>query len=120
MTDSVMSVQEKVKKAKARFCLEDGCRANGTIRGHCRLHYLSNWKANKLLQAHRAEKKLDDFVNRLAEKYPKDYLERLKEGLEDEEKMERVVSELDVDTNKENKETEREFLENFERKVKIE
>lgn len=112
--------QKKRPAARAKFCVEDGCSALGVVKAHCRIHYLMRWKELKANSNVKAEKRLDDFVNRLAEKYPRDYLQRLKDGLEDDEKLTQVVSELETEPDKENTETEREFLENFERKVKIE
>jgi hypothetical protein len=46
-------------------------------------------------------------------------LERIKEGLEDEEKFKASVAELDLES-EEDSETEREFLEKFLRSVKDE
>ncbi|MBI1860229.1 MAG: hypothetical protein HYR96_04845 [Deltaproteobacteria bacterium] len=115
----------KPSKAKRKkFCLHDGCNQPGQTKGYCRTHYFAHWKEIKTMGQAKAEKRLDDFVNRLAEKYPKDYMQKIKEGLEDEEKFTQVVGELeteaDPEANKESTETEREYLERLERKIKVE
>lgn len=109
-----------LRTPKKRFCLGDSCHLQGTIKGYCRMHYISHWREIRDKKNQRAEKRLDDFVNRLAEKYPKDYLQKIKEGLEDEDKFTKTVQEVEAEPDKENIETEREFLERFERKIKIE
>ena len=48
----------------------------------------------------------------------KDFLEKIKEGLEDENKFKQSVQELDLETDGEEKETDDEFLEKFLRVVK--
>ena len=108
------------KEKKTRYCIGDSCASPATVKGYCRFHYLVYWRDIRLIGQEKAEKKLDDFVNRLAEKYPKDYLKKIKEGIEDENKFTKVVGELDLETTKDDPETEREFVENFGRKVKPE
>lgn len=104
---------------RKRFCLEDGCQLQSSVKGYCRKHYIARWHDLKNEKNQRAERRLDDFVNRLAEKYPKDYLKKLKEGLESEDKFAQAIQDLDVEPEpKESTETEREFLERFERKIK--
>jgi len=66
----------------------------------------------------KAERRLNAYVERLAKKYPKDYLEKIKEGLENDEKFKKTVEELDLEDS-EHPETEREYLEKFIRNAKI-
>ena len=114
-----MRHQRHDKRKQKRYCLEDSCRLDGPVKGYCRMHYLARWREMRDQKKTRAEKKLDDFVNRLAERYPKDYLKKIKEGLEDDEKFAQTIQELDLDPDKEAHETEREFIERLERKVKV-
>ncbi len=104
---------------KERFCAADGCKLTAAMGGYCRLHYLKNYRDIKATVQAKAEKRLNTFVDRLAKKYPNDYLERLKEGIESEEKFKQTVDELDIEQNEEQKETEREYLERFTNKLKI-
>jgi hypothetical protein len=102
-----------------KYCVETGCRQMAASSGYCRLHYLANHSTIKLSQKIKAEKRLNAFVDRLAKKYPKDYLEKLKEGLEDENKFKETVQELDMEpAGGENPETDKEFLEKFMRIIK--
>ena len=104
------------KKTKKKLCAHGRCRQEAITQGFCRLHYLANWKHMKFNAQVKAERRLNSFVNRMAKKYPDDYLERIKEGLEDEEKFKRSVQELDTDEAE--SQTEREYLEKFSRNVK--
>jgi hypothetical protein len=107
-----------VKRKKA--CAETGCRVSATSHGYCRLHYLIHWKHIRLNEQVKAEQRLNAYVNRLAKKYPKDYLEKIKEGLLDEDKFNQTIRELDLESEVAQKtETENEFLEKFARGIKI-
>ena len=113
--------KEKAPKSdkKKKFCAESGCRKAAQSQGYCRLHYLANWRHIKLNKQIKAESRLNSFVDRIAKKYPKDFMEKIKEGLEDEDKFKQVAQELDIDPAEPNTEdTENEFLEKFLRAVK--
>jgi len=108
------------KTAKRKFCVQAQCKEEAVSHGYCRLHYIANWKHIKFNDHVKAERRLNAYVDRLSKKYPKDYLERIKEGLENEEKFKQTVEELDLDSDAEPTETEREFLEKFVRGIKSE
>lgn len=112
---------KKAKPKKVRFCLFSQCKQPATSKGYCRLHYLATWKSERLSQQIKAEKRLNNYVDRLAKKYPKDYLERIKEGLENDDKFKKTLEELfpDQDMDAEASDTENEFLEKFVRELKI-
>ncbi len=105
------------KKTKKKYCSHSRCKRDAVSEGFCRLHYLANWKHLKFNEQVKAERRLNSFVDRMAKKYPDDYLDRIKEGLEDENKFKQAVQELDVEEG-EATETEREYLEKFVRTVK--
>lgn len=108
----------KTKKApKKKHCAQEACKSEASHHGFCRLHYLANWKNRKADDRVKAERRLNAYVDRLAKKYPDDYLNRIKEALGDEEKFKAAVDELELENENEN-ETEREFLERFERAIK--
>lgn len=104
---------------KKRFCIQAECKEPAVSHGYCRLHYIANWKHIKFNNHVKAERRLNAYVDRLARKYPKDFLEKIKEGLENEEVFRATVEELEVDSDNENAETEREFLERLADKLKI-
>ncbi len=66
----------------------------------------------------KAEKRLNAYVEKLAKKYPSDWMEKIKEGVEDESKFKQTVQELDVEVQQEEPDTDNEFLEKFMRTVK--
>ena len=106
------------KKTLTKLCTHAKCKDAASSSGYCRIHYLANWKRIKLNKQLKAEARLNHFVDELAKKYPSNYLEKLKEGVESEEKFAEITKELDVESKEAAKETDSEFLERFLRVVK--
>lgn len=112
---------EKVKKKKVPACEQRGCRKPGISQGYCRLHYLANWREIKEEDKVRAERRLNAYVDRIAKRYPADFLEKIKEGIENEETFKKTMEQLDMDTDSDqDPETEREYLERMGRTFKPE
>lgn len=113
---------KKSERTKKKYCTFSRCKAPPATEGYCRLHYITVWKTLQLNKRIKAEKRLNAYVDRLVKKYPKDYLEKLKEGLENEEKFRETIQELgaehELDSDREET-TENEFLEKFARSLKI-
>ena len=65
-----MKAAKKPKKVK---CEIRGCKQQGITNGMCRLHYLAKWKENQAEKKARAERRLNAYVDRLAQRYPDDY-----------------------------------------------
>lgn len=103
---------------KKKYCIQAECNQLAVSHGYCRKHYIANWKHIKFDRHIKAERRLNAYVDRLAKKYPKDFLEKIKEGLEDEEKFRQTVEELDLENETGFRETETEFLEKFLRGIK--
>jgi hypothetical protein len=110
---------KKTSAQKKKFCIQADCSEQAVSHGYCRLHYIANWKHIKFNNKVKAERRLNAYVDRIAKKYPKDYMEKIKEGLESDEKFKKTWEELDLDSPDESSETEREFLEKFVGKLKI-
>ncbi|MCB0403719.1 MAG: hypothetical protein KDD51_02970 [Bdellovibrionales bacterium] len=115
------SPKKKTGEKKRKFCLQSHCRAEPVSEGYCRLHYISVWKTLQLNKRIKAEKKLNTYVDKLVKKYPKDYMERLKEGLESDDKFKETLDEIkEIDFDSDSKEgTDNEFLEKLARGLKI-
>jgi hypothetical protein len=114
--------EAKPKKAKKRApsCLAKGCRKPGISQGYCRLHYFSHWREIKENDKVKAERRLNAYVDRLAKRYPDDYLERIKAGIEDEDSFKKTMETLDLNqTMEEEPEAEQAFLEKIARGGKI-
>lgn len=111
-------VEKKKKTGKAKKCSERGCKLPSVSEGYCRLHYLANWKHIKFNEQVKAERRLNAYIDRLSKRYPKDYMEKIKEGLEDPEKFKQMADELEVEVGKTEPETDNEFLEKFMRVIK--
>jgi len=110
--------KKKSGTKKKKYCMETGCKADPVSHGYCRLHYIAHWKHIKLDRQVKAERRLNAYVDRLAKKYPKDFMEKIKEGLESEEKFQQTMEELEA-VSEDNSETENEFLEKFLRDIKV-
>jgi len=106
------------KQSGKKACAQGKCGHPAETSGYCRLHYLSNWKRIKLNDQLKAEARLNHFVDKLAKKYPESYMEKIKEGVESEERFIEITKELDVESKESSKETDSEFLERFLRAVK--
>lgn len=111
-------VVAKSTDKKEKLCSVQSCKKEASSQGYCRLHYISNWKHIRLNEKIKAERRLNAYVDRIAKKYPKDYLEKIKETLEDENKFKEMVSELEIELDMNPKETDDEFLEKFLRALK--
>ena len=112
------SLAKKSSRAKKKFCVQSDCKQEPVSHGYCRLHYIANYRHIKFNNHVKAERRLNAYVDRLQKKYPKDYLDRIKEGLESEDKFKETIQELELDGNSEPVETEREYLEKFLRALK--
>ncbi len=112
-----MSEPAKKKPAKKKFCAQSECNRPAVQKGFCRLHYLANWKHIRFDQKVKAERRLNAYVDRMSRKYPADFMEKIKEGLESEDKFKETIEELDLESDQKT-ETEREYLEKFSRTIK--
>lgn len=108
----------ETKLSTGKTCAHAKCKSNSETDGYCRLHYLANWKRIKLNNQLKAEARLNHFVDKLAKKYPDSYIEKIKEGVENEERFLEITKELDIESKESIKETDSEFLERFLRVVK--
>jgi hypothetical protein len=116
------AVQKKItkppKRSHLKICAHSKCKSGVESGGYCRLHYLANWKRIKLNNQLKAEERLNQFVDRLAKKYPDSFMKKIKEGVESEEKFAEITKELEIESHEGAKETDSEFLERFLRVVK--
>lgn len=107
----------KSSKAFPENCVFRNCEPETRkFKGLCRMCYLSNWKDLKANENAKAKRRLNAYVERLAKKYPEDFLEKIKDGIQSEDVFNQMVSELEIDGDV-SAETEREFLEKLSRKV---
>jgi len=119
-TKRVATARKTKTKAdsKEKLCSHSSCKKEASAQGYCRLHYISHWKTIRFNEKVKAERRLNAYVDKISKKYPKDYLEKIKETLEDENKFKQMVSELEIEFENTAKETDDEFLERFLRTVK--
>lgn len=113
-----VTVKAATAQKKSVVCSHTGCKKEPSAHGYCRLHYISNWKHIRFKEKVKAERRLNAYVDKIAKKYPKDFLEKIKETLEDENKFKEMVTELDIDIDLNPRETDDEFLAKFLRAIK--
>lgn len=108
----------RAKKAKLpELCVYKTCGPDDRkFQGLCRKCYVANWQVFKAEKQQKAQRRLNAYVEAIAQKYPKDYMERIKDGLENEDVFNKMVQELELDEEAVS-ETEREYLEKLSRKV---
>lgn len=111
----------RAKKAKLpELCVFKDCTPDTRkFQGLCRKCYLSNWQTIKGEKQQKAQRRLNAYVEAITKKYPDDYIERIRDGLENEDAFNKMVAELELDQEAES-ETEREFIEKFARKIRNE
>ena len=107
------------RKARKKFCAHTECRLEAITVGYCRLHYLAHWKDLQGREKVKAAKRLNAYVERFAKKFPSDFIEKIREDIDDENKFKESVQEVEVGID-ETEETENQFIEKFKRVVKIE
>lgn len=71
------------KSNKIVICKASKCFDMATIKGHCRLHYLANWKKIKSKEAKKEGKELESYLQELALRFPEEYLEKVKAEVEE-------------------------------------
>ena len=77
-------------------CLERSCENPATTSGHCRYHYIKNWKLIKLKQSILEEGKMQGFIQELISKYPLKNIESILNDLSDEKSFYSALRELDI------------------------
>ena len=70
-----LSLSTNYLMAKIKICMEAGCQNVQTTEGHCRLHYLKNWKNIRDAQQKKAADKLNKYVEGICKKSPDKYVD---------------------------------------------
>lgn len=60
------------------ICGQKGCNDIVTTGKYCRFHYLATWKKTKQDEAKKKGQKLEAYLQDLSQRFPEDFLERLK------------------------------------------
>ena len=80
-----------------QYCRMPECDNAATSNGLCRLHYISQWKRNKVKGKILEGGKLDKYIEDLTSKYPDKYLEMLRKDLASEKDFNLIVTEMDME-----------------------
>lgn len=79
------------KKRKVRLCKVKGCRNPATTMGHCRIHYLKNWKQIKEKQKKKAVESLNKYIDHIMRKNPDGYIDAIREDLRNQDQFTRKI-----------------------------
>lgn len=82
-TDTSKAVQGASVSNRIVICSFSGCYDMATIKGFCRLHYLSNWKRLKAKEAKSEGLELQDYLKQLAARFPEEYFEKLRNEIDE-------------------------------------
>ena len=70
-----------MRPAKIKICQEKGCRNVQTTKGHCRLHYLKNWKEIREEEKRKAGDRLNRYGEGSCKRHPDSYVDVIKRDL---------------------------------------
>ena len=79
------------KPRKLKLCKVKGCRNPATTMGHCRIHYLKNWKQIKEKQKKKAIENLNKYIDHIMRKNPDGYVEAIREDLRNSDQLNRKI-----------------------------
>lgn len=79
------------KPRKLKLCKVKGCRNPSTTMGHCRMHYLKNWKQIKEKQKKKAIENLNKYIDHIMRKNPDGYVEAIREDLKNHDQLNRKI-----------------------------
>ncbi|MFH1728643.1 MAG: hypothetical protein ABIA04_09525 [Pseudomonadota bacterium] len=82
------------EKRNISLCKIPNCGNQAFHKGFCRLHYLKEWKVVKKQEGESLEVNLDDFIEKLKIKYPKDFLDILKQATKNSENLNKRLKEI--------------------------
>ncbi len=68
---------------KIVICRHQGCHDIATTKEMCRFHYLASWRKMKTKEAKKHGKALEEYLGELAQKFPEEFLLKLKSDLEE-------------------------------------
>ena len=80
----------------SKFCVETGCESEKTVGDYCRVHYIRNWRKIKRKEVILKERKLNQYVEELVNKYPEKYIEAIQSDLANDRDFSKVVHDLEL------------------------
>lgn len=69
--------------ARIKICKEEGCKAQATTSGLCRLHYLKRWKEIRRKKKQQAAKRLNNYIEHMCTSHPENYVEKIRTQISD-------------------------------------
>jgi len=92
----VDSTRPMIKGFRSPLCLEAGCNRNKTTGEYCKLHYIKNWYKIKQRENLIKSGKLHQYVEELANKYPRKWMETIIEDLIYNDAFAKVIHDLQL------------------------
>lgn len=97
-------------KLNPKVCREEGCEADPAMGEYCRIHYIRNWRKIKRKEVILKERKLNQYVEELINKYPEKYIEAIQQDLANDRDFSKVVHDLELSLSIEDEEGESETI----------
>jgi hypothetical protein len=72
------------RKKRSKTCEEDGCRDTVFEERYCRAHYIRNWQTIIEERKHKARKNLNKYIESMSEKFPNQFMDKIRDDLSDE------------------------------------
>jgi hypothetical protein len=79
-------------------CQERYCENLATTLGHCRFHYIKNWKTIRKKRQILSEGKLQSLIEELVQKYPPKIIETIVNDLNSDKQFFKILKDLNIDT----------------------
>jgi hypothetical protein len=100
-------------KPAPRLCHESGCESEPIAGEYCRVHYIRNWRKIKRKEVILKERKLNQYVEELVNKYPEKYIEAIQQDLSNDKDFSKVVHDLELNLAIEDEEGESESIDSL-------
>ena len=81
-SDTALSTDSKASN-QILICKTAGCHDISVVDCYCRLHYLASWRKSKTKQAKKHGQKLEAYLKELGKKFPEEFLEKLRNDVEE-------------------------------------
>ncbi len=110
---AVVAKPPRAARPAPRLCHESGCEAEPVVGDYCRVHYIRNWRKIKRKEVILKERKLNQYVEELVNKYPEKYIEAIQQDLANDKDFSKVVHDLELNLAIEDEEGESEAIDSL-------
>jgi len=107
-----------VERGVIKYCIEEHCAGQALIKGYCRVHYIKNWKYLKMQEKLKSERQLNEYIERMMDKYPEEYIKMIREDLVTNKDLSGLLTDEHLDDHEHYDEDTHEVLEEVKKSIK--